>query len=153
MLLRLGALALLVNAAFGQTSGKLLVATAKSHDPDLARSVVLLIHYDQAGAIGLIVNRPSTPATYFGGPIPLGVRALIRSRNHPEESEPVFPGVWATSRIERRTGVFRVYAGYVGWSAEQLKDEISRGLWRVLPGDANIVFDPNPTTLWPRLLR
>jgi len=28
----------------------------------------------------------------------------------------------------------RVYAGYVGWSPQQLIDEISRALWKVIPG-------------------
>jgi putative AlgH/UPF0301 family transcriptional regulator len=42
-------LALLLAVALSANSqelvaGKLLVATAKSHDPDIARSVVLLIH-------------------------------------------------------------------------------------------------------------
>jgi putative transcriptional regulator len=155
MLPRLGVLALIIQAAFGQQPGvgKLLVATSRSHDPDLSRSVVLLIHYDHAGAIGLILNRPTNSATYFGGPIPLGVRALIRSRIQPDQSDPVFPGVWVTSQIEKRAGVFRVYAGYVGWSADQLTNEISRGLWRIRPPDAAAVFDPNPATLWSRLLR
>ena len=36
--------------------GKLLVATEKSHDPDLAKSVVLIVHSDKDGAIGLILN-------------------------------------------------------------------------------------------------
>ncbi len=142
-------------AASGQQPAPagLLVATEKSHDPDLSHSVVLLIRSDRDGAIGLILNHPTKTETYFGGPIPLGVRALIRSRTQPDQSDPVIPGVWVTSQIEKRTGVFRIYAGYVGWSAEQLADEIARGLWRVLPGDAAIVFDPNPATMWSRLLR
>jgi putative transcriptional regulator len=155
MRLRLGVLALIVQAAFGQqpSVGKLLVATLKSHDPDLSRSVVLLIQYDRSGAIGLILNHPTKTETYFGGPIPIGVRALIRSRTRPEQADAVFPGVWISSQIEKRVGVSRVYAGYVGWSADQLADEISRALWRILPPGAGVVFDPNPATLWSRLLR
>jgi len=142
-------------AASGQqpSAGRILVATEKSHDPDLSHSVVLLIRSDRDGAIGLILNHPTKTETYFGGPIPLGVRALIRSGTQPDQSDLVIPGVWLTSQIEKRTGVFRIYAGYVGWSAEQLADEISRGLWRMIPAKAEIVFDPNPATLWSRLLR
>jgi putative transcriptional regulator len=47
---------------------------------------------------------------------------------------------------------FRVYAGYVGWSTQQLKNEVALGLWRVLPGDANVVFDPDPEKVWDRLI-
>jgi len=146
---------LMLAAASGQqpSVGKFLVATEKSHDPDLGHAVVLLIHSDRDGAIGLILNHPTKTETYFGGPIPLGVRALIRSRTPPDQSDPVFPGVWVTSQIENRTGVFRIYAGYAGWSADQLTDEISRGLWHMISAKADTVFDPNPATLWSRLLR
>ncbi len=40
-------------------TGNLLVATRKSVDPELAKTVVLLVHFDEQGAIGLVVNRPS----------------------------------------------------------------------------------------------
>ncbi len=155
MLPRLAALVLVLNVALGQNAGvgKLLVATEKSHDPDLSRSVVLLIRSDRDGVIGLILNHPTKTDTYFGGPIPLGVLALIRSRTRPDQSDPVVPGVWVTSQIGKRTGTFRIYAGYAGWSANQLADELSRGLWRMVPAKADVVFDPNPATLWLRLLR
>jgi putative transcriptional regulator len=133
--------------------GKLLVATPKSHDPDLAQSVVLLIQRTPEGAIGLILNRPRKDL-YFGGPIPLGVRTLVRSRTKPENSERVFGNVYVTeSAASAKSPGARTYAGYTGWSSVQLDDEISRGLWKVIPGDAAIVFDTRPDTLWQRLIR
>ena len=47
----------------------------------------------------------------------------------------------------------RVYAGYSGWSAEQLQRETISGAWSVLDGDARIIFDRNPDTLWDRLIK
>jgi len=47
---------------------------------------------------------------------------------------------------------FRVYAGYVGWSTQQLKNEVAQGLWRVLSLDAGVVFDPGPEKVWDRLI-
>jgi len=47
----------------------------------------------------------------------------------------------------------RIYQGYVGWSPQQLTDEISRNLWRLVHADAAIVFDQHPETLWQRLVR
>ncbi len=133
--------------------GKLLVATPKSHDPDLAQSVVLLIQRTPEGAIGLILNQPRKDL-YFGGPIPLGVRMLVRSRTKPENSERVFGDVYVTeSAASAKSPGARTYAGYTGWSSVQLDDEISRGLWKVIPGDAAIVFDTRPDTLWQRLIR
>ena len=142
-------LAMQIAVAQGLATGKVLVATRKSHDPDLAQSVVLIVHYDQDGAMGLILNRP-VKDVYFGGPVALGARCLFRSAKKPSGAELIFGDVYmATRPVEKG----RVYAGYTGWSAVQLNDEVSRGLWKVLPGNAGVVFDPNPSTLWARLLR
>ncbi|MBZ5610945.1 MAG: YqgE/AlgH family protein [Acidobacteriia bacterium] len=162
--------------AFSQepAAGKLLVATRQSRDPDFAQSVILLIHYSRQGAIGLMINRPwDVPVTrlfpeltqskaklWQGGPIALGVRGLLRSPSKPEQADPVLAGVYAISSVKTLEGMlaantpsdaFRVYGGSTGWSVEQLKSEISRGLWRVVPADARAVFDPHPATLWSRL--
>ncbi len=46
---------------------------------------------------------------------------------------------------------FRIYAGYVGWTAQQLRSEVAAGLWLIRSGDSDAVFDANPETLWDRL--
>ena len=156
------------------SAGKLLVASTKVQDADFARTVILLIRSDEQGAIGLFVNRPSNiPVSevypdlkgsqlklYTGGPVTIGIRALYRSHTQLDQAKPIFPDV---SMISTKTllgkmvvdgtpsSIFRVYAGYVGWTGVQLNDEVARGLWLVRPGDANIVFDPHPETLWSRL--
>ncbi len=43
-------------------TGQLLVAAPGLRDPNFAKSVVLMVHHDQDGAFGLIVNRPTTVA-------------------------------------------------------------------------------------------
>jgi len=158
----------LVSSAHSQqlASGSLLVATTKSHDPDFARSVVLLIHDDSQSAIGLMLNKPtSVPVSevlpdakgksvtvYAGGPVPIGVRGLRRTA-----SPPFFTVVSNKSDLLKTVSVvappssFRLYAGYTGWTAQQLQSEVARGLWKVLPANARTVFDPHPETLWPRL--
>jgi putative transcriptional regulator len=146
--------------------GNLLVRTTKSHDPDFARSVLLLIHYDSQSAIGLMLNKSTTvPVSevlpeakgksvrvYAGGPLPISVRGLLRS-----PSPPFFRVVSNKSDLLKMVSgdtppsSFRLFAGYTGWTAQQLKSEVARGLWRVLPANARSVFDPHPETLWPRL--
>jgi len=155
-------------------AGKLLVASRKSVDPDLAKSVVLLVRYEQQGAIGLVVNHRSDvplselfPAlktaqapVYKGGPIAIGIRALLRSPSKPGPGLHVFADVSMISnrrvmddmmRAGASPSTFRVYAGYVGWSIQQLKNEVAQGLWRVLPPGSGIVFDPDPEKVWDRL--
>jgi putative transcriptional regulator len=129
--------------------GEILVATAKSHDPDLARSVILLVQYDRGGAVGLVLNRPNGKA-FEGGPVELGVRTLIRARSQPEGAEHVFGDLFVYPRMIEKPGA-RVYVGYTGWTAQQLKDEIARGLWKMVRPDTRMVFDPHPETLWSRL--
>jgi putative AlgH/UPF0301 family transcriptional regulator len=141
------ALALLqqIGPAKQRTVGEILSATETSRDPDLAKSVVLLIHSDSNGVMGLILNRPRGNSAYSGGPIPLGQRTLVASG----QTGKILDGVYMTSTTKDPRG--RTYIGYVGWSPQQLTDEISRGLWRVVPGAAFVVFDSHPETLWKRL--
>ncbi len=159
--------------------GDLLVATSKMPDRDWAASVVLLIYSDRQGVMGLILNRPTEfplshlfpeirsaaagkDPLYFGGLIALGAKALVRSSAKLEGAQLLNIGVsliTQSAAIERaaRTGmrgdVFRVYAGYAGWSPGQLRNELLLGHWRVLRGDTATVFDPHPETLWRRLSR
>jgi putative transcriptional regulator len=138
-------------------TGKVLVATKKSHDPDFARSIVLLIHYDSEAAIGLMLNKPTAVpisdilpevkgksiTIYAGGPIAIGVRGLLQSK-----ARPFFTVISGKTEILRivSSGVppdsFRLYAGYTGWTARQLQSEVARGLWKVLLA--------NPDTPWRR---
>ena len=161
---------------YGQalSAGKLLLASPQSRDADFAQSVILLVSHDRQGSIGLMVNRPLNISLtevypdmkgaelklYAGGPLALGIRALYRSHAKPDQATPVFGDV---SMIIKKpllaklvaahtpSSVFRVYAGYVGWSGGQLQGEVARGVWQVVPGDAEPVFDPHPETLWARL--
>lgn len=148
--------------------GKLLVGTKKSLDPDLGKSVILLIHYDQHGAIGLMLNGRKVPISdvvpeikdvqlpvYAGGPVTIGLRALCRGTNKPQQADLVLHDVFVfspkTQAITTTGGSCRLYGGYTGWTQGQLKNEVELGLWRVLPANSAIIFDQNPEALWPKL--
>jgi putative transcriptional regulator len=47
----------------------------------------------------------------------------------------------------------RVFAGYAGWGAGQLRSEIEEGAWFVLPGEPLDVFIDDPEQLWRKVLR
>ena len=104
-----------------------------------------------------------TDPIYRGGPVErTAALALLRARTKPEEAEHVFANV---SMISSRTlldktiaaamdpSMFHVYLGYSGWTMRQLQGEIQLGAWRIFPGNAAAVFDPDPETLWGRLIR
>lgn len=157
--------------------GKLLVSSRGLGDPNFAETVVLLIQYDQHGAVGLMINR-RTEATisrvlkdvdtakrgsdevYIGGPVELDVvMALMKAQKKPDEAASVLNDVYVVSTkpslekaLAASSGDVRVYLGYCGWGGGQLENELRLGGWWIFPGDAAQVFDPHPDTLWSRFI-
>jgi putative transcriptional regulator len=160
--------------------GKFLVADPKLVDPRFRETVVLLIEYSAEGAIGLIINRPTTvtlaevlppmpglkertDVVYYGGPVEgHRVLMLIRSREKPEESDRVFGNVYfsaSKNALERMIGShktakeLRLYAGYAGWMAGQLDWELSRGDWLIVSADAGSIFEKKSSEIWRELFQ
>ena len=161
-------------------TGKLLIASRDLRDPNFVESVVLLVEYNNKGAVGLVVNaRTDVPLSRIFEHLDLGVNAvrqafaggpvsrttalaLTRSRAGAAEGRPVTGGIslLATRDLLERSlksaadpDRFRVYLGYAGWGPEQLEREIGLGAWHVLNAEPNLVFDEDPATLWRRLIR
>jgi putative transcriptional regulator len=159
-------------------AGSVLVAEPDAPDPSFAETVILMVHYNSSGGMGLVLNRRTkfpvsriisavpgaekrSDPVYVGGPVGrTGILGLVRKRVAPEGAERVLADVHLVStkaQLEKilaegaKPDSFRLYLGYSGWGAGQLEREMSLGLWRVIPGDAQIVFDPDPDTLWERL--
>lgn len=87
---------------------------------------------------------------YAGGPVTIGVRALVRS-NSPPFFSVISKRPQLLGMISSAEAPLRIFAGDTGWTAQQLQSEVARGLWKVLPANAETVFDPHPETLWRRL--
>lgn len=159
--------------------GKFLVAGPELTDPNFAETVILLLEYGDGGAMGLIINldtavslsrllpgieglKDREDTIFIGGPVRRGgVLTLIRSNTEIEESQRVFGQVYVSSSadllermIDEAVGPERLrsYAGYAGWGAGQLDAEMLMGSWRVMAADADTVFDPEPATVWERLI-
>jgi putative transcriptional regulator len=58
------------------------------------------------------------------------------------------PGLLAAELLQ-----LRVFAGYAGWSAGQLRTEIEDGSWYLVPAEAGDVFAGDPERLWQEVLR
>jgi len=157
--------------------GKFLVAARNLPDPNFGETVVLLVKYDEKGAMGLVLTRESRYTVarlfpefaknnespiYLGGPVSrTGVIALGRSKQAPSGAEAVLSGVWMSgdaSLVERlvREGTtpetFRLYLGYSGWAAGQLESEVRQKVWHIFPAEAAAVFS-DPAALWKKLIR
>lgn len=161
--------------------GTFLVASRDLSDPNFSETVILLLRYDEEqGAMGLIVNRRSDlplsrvfeevkPAkerkdmAYQGGPVEQGnVLALLKSSAKLDQDQRVFAGVYliSTKELLEKTladkaepNVFHVYLGYAGWGPGQLEHEVELGAWHLMAPDAASVFDADPDSVWPRLIR
>jgi putative transcriptional regulator len=159
-------------------AGFFLVAARDMVDPNFSETVILLLRYDDDGAMGLIVNRPTVTLPeqvipdieglgryagplFLGGPVQVHfVTFLVRGTAELEGSTEVLPDVRystdpdllaeLTSEATDATSL-RVYAGYAGWAPGQLEHEIERGGWHVLPGDSAAVFSGEPAAVWREL--
>jgi len=161
-------------------AGKLLVASRELGDPNFAKTVILLVHYDHDGVVGLMLNRRTdvpisrvlkqfesaknvSDPVYMGGPVETPtVFALLRSRDKVEGAERVFGGIyWISSKaaLEKTIathpvpGVFHLYLGYAGWTAEQLRTEVSLGGWFIFQADNQTVFNADPDSLWREMIK
>lgn len=160
--------------------GKLLVASRELADPHFAKTVVLLVHFDDQGVIGLILNRRTqvplsrvlegvkaakdrSDPVYLGGPVDgPAVFALFHSPGKVDGAELVFGGVYLISAkplFEKTISTrpdpdnFHVYLGYAGWNKEQLRNEVKLGAWFVFPADLGTVFNSDPDSLWREMIR
>jgi putative transcriptional regulator len=155
--------------------GTLLVATDVVQGQLFANTVVLLLHSDETGAFGLVVNRPTDVqprevlgeddaiadyrgTLFWGGPVQMdSLRALLLTDSPPGEAEQISESVYLVSyedAIEAGpadTSRLRLFIGYAGWAPGQLENELARGSWRVLPASSELIFAEDPRTLWNRL--
>jgi putative transcriptional regulator len=155
--------------------GKLLVATELVEGELFAETVVLLLFYDETGAFGLVVNRPTDVSPdelvadeegiadydgtlFWGGPVQMdSLRALLRTDEPPEEAEKILESVYLVSvedalqRGPTDPARLRLYIGYAGWAPGQLDYELARGSWRVVPATDELVFAEAPRELWKQL--
>jgi putative transcriptional regulator len=161
--------------------GRLLVASRDLGDPNFAKTVILLVHYDEdQGAVGLVINKRSdvpisqvfhdlkeasgrNDLVYIGGPVQLNsVLALLKASSKPEGANRVFGDVYLigskdllarTMASRAEPAVFHTYIGYAGWSAGQLEHEVELGAWHVMPAEAGTVFHSDPDAVWEHLIR
>ena len=138
--------------------GQLLVSAPSLHDPNFRKTVVLVAHHDEDGAMGLVLSRPSGVAAveavpsldglpgaagpvFVGGPVqPEAFMVLAEFDDVEEAAAPIFdrvgfmpadaePDELAISRM-------RLFAGYAGWGAGQLEAELEEPAWIVVAGRA-----------------
>ena len=167
-----------VTGAYAETplaKGKMLVATEMIQGDIFSKTVIILLHYDRTGAMGLVVNRPTEVAIeevlpegdalvkradilYWGGPVQMNsLRVMIRTQDPPGEAENVVGSVYLVSLNDDspdeldKASHLRVFLGYAGWAPGQLDRELATGSWLVVDASEERVFPAEPAKLWDSL--
>jgi putative transcriptional regulator len=144
-------------------AGHFLVASRYLRDPNFVHSVVLMIHHDHQGAMGVVINRPSDKTVrevweiigndpcdredliYVGGPVPGPLVALHQMEAFSEHE--VLPGLFASTNrdaldliVRKRDVPLRLCSGNAGWGSGQLEGELEAGGWLFTRATIDDVF-------------
>jgi len=157
-------------------TGQLLLAAPSLRDPNFARTVVLMGVHSDDGAMGVVLNRPSTvtvgeavPAleravdgtepVFVGGPVqPSSVVCLAEFVDPSIAELLVFGRVGFPApdtdldELAHSTDRRRVFAGYAGWGEHQLDAEVEQGDWISQAAIPEDVFTEVPEQLWSAVL-
>ena len=164
-------------------AGQLLVAMPQMLDERFARSVVYLCsHSEEAGAMGLVINKligsltvdelfaqldisSSVPVgsrpVHFGGPVEPGRGFVLHTPDYHEEATLTVGEQFAVTAtldilraIGRGEGPSRnlLALGYAGWAPGQLDAELQANGWLCVPADADLVFEGDVDDKWQRAL-
>jgi len=158
--------------------GQIILDGGKLHGSFFHRSVVLICQHDAEGAFGLILNRSTEnkvgqalvanlPAKvkqqslFIGGPVQPQALSFL----HTDEFLPganvmanlnlghSMDALMDLSESFSGTQKLKLFAGYAGWTAGQLDNEMSRHDWLVHPATLDLVFHQEPDQLWKKIMK
>ncbi len=154
--------------------GKLLVSSPALHDPNFRKTVVLIAHHDDEGAMGLVLSRPSEVAAvdavpaldglpgagdpvFVGGPVqPEAFMVLAEFDDVDEAAAPIMDrlGFMPADAEPEDLSIsrMRLFAGYSGWGEGQLEAELEESSWIVVEAETDDAFANDPDELWRTVL-
>ncbi|MCC6683903.1 MAG: YqgE/AlgH family protein [Bacteroidia bacterium] len=158
-------------------AGSFLLSDPFLPDPNFNRTAVYLTAYDANGAVGFVMNRPTTLTLsdvlpefsglthklFYGGPVEQNTLHFVHSCPQlSNDSKQIQPGVFWGGELEViiegiRNGLvgenqIRFFIGYSGWSAGQLDDELTEHAWFVTKAKREYIFHEHPELLWKTVL-
>jgi putative transcriptional regulator len=161
-------------------NGVFLVAQPSLTEATFRRTVILITQRPDGGSLGVIINRPTDTTLrealpkheqiaalpqplYFGGPVQPGTLLfLVRTATPPPQGIAILHDVYLTTDAAWVDGALatgkvitaaRVFAGHSGWAPRQLRSEIEREGWYILPADSASLFERPLDTLWLELVK
>lgn len=159
---------------FKPKNGSLIVSEPFMADPNFKRSVVLLTEYEDAGALGFILNqrgdfllddlmpelKGSDFPVHIGGPVAMDTLHFVHSCYDKINSGlQIRNGVYwggnfetvkvllSTNQLNRNE--IKFFVGYSGWASGQLNEEINQNAWLVTDQySPEVIFVENEENLW-----
>ena len=163
--------------------GTLLVASPDLVEPTFRRTVVYVIEHNDAGSLGVVINRPSDTAVhnvlprwtdlaaspkalFVGGPVKRDAALCLATVKIGADID----NVQGLRRVDGRVVMvdldadpeelaplldgIRVFAGYSGWTFGQLEGELERQDWMVLSALASdLMGQAARVDVWAQVLR
>lgn len=167
---------------FDSLCGHYLIAGCRLRDPNFFKTVVLLVEHNDEGAMGLVINRPSSitvsnalaghfdlpdngDLVYCGGPVVPGDLFVLHNMSEMEPNDSsIADGLYVgcsgdtferviSAVVQQQSVDYRVYSGCAGWGPGQLEGELARGDWFTLPASAEFAFHQDPYCVWDEVLK
>jgi putative transcriptional regulator len=158
-------------------TGQLLLSMPGIGDDRFDRTVIAMCLHDDAGALGLIINRPHPDMTLHrllkqleiapgaapdvpvlaGGPVEPGRGFVLHEAEYAAAGTIRVGDAWAfTSTLDILKAIARgdgpkrwhMVLGYAGWDAGQLDGELRQHGWHLAPGDGGCVWDTPAPERW-----
>jgi putative transcriptional regulator len=158
--------------------GQLLIASPQMEDPRFRRSVILLLHHGEDGAMGVVLNQrlPISAAeqwealgelvevgdhrAHLGGPLPGSITVLHDVKN--DRTNTPQGRIYVLQKQEQLEKLlkllddnesFQFFVGHAGWSRGQLESEIADGSWLSIPASPDFVFYNEQNDMWALAMR
>lgn len=158
--------------------GQLLLDGGKLRGSFFHRSVVLICQHDSEGAFGLVLNRSTENAIgdvviedlpesiheeplYLGGPVQPGALSYLHYDSFIPTAN-VISNVSLGHSVEELADIassyspekqIRIFAGYAGWSAGQLDEEIASDSWLAHAASKEIIFEMSTESMWAEIMK
>jgi putative transcriptional regulator len=164
-------------------AGQLLVATPEMGDPRFRHTVILMVQHNKDGALGVVINRPTTELPiakllgalgldskgaegtvrlFAGGPVQPEIGLVVHSADYHRTGTIDIDGrVAMTSNpdVLRDIGQHKgprqslIAFGYAGWGPGQLEGELAQDGWFTVPENPSLVFDVDRDKLWDEAMK
>lgn len=158
--------------------GQLLIASPQMEDPRFRRVVILLLHHDEDGAMGVVLNQRlpinaddswaalgdsveiGDHRAHLGGPLAGSITVLhdVQSdRSHTPQGR-----IYVLHKREQLDKLldaidqhesFQFFVGHAGWSSGQLESELAEGSWLSIPASPDFVFSHDQNDMWMSAMR